>query len=179
MADLKKTKITKEEACVLAFIQEAWESSQNWLVVFDKLKQQYHAPEFSYVSYVINFCAARGYLHILQWMRMPSERPSEIPGWSNWTCAVAALNGHLHVLEWLRNPVSPDGKQLPCGPCPWDERVCAAAALNGQVEVLEYLYEAEAPYYLCNFYEIHENCKQFIYAYGESWKSRRFDVPLN
>ena len=218
MADTQDTQITKKdkeaetetETEVLAFIQEAYQSSHNWEVVFEKVHQKYNN---SNAGCVMNFCAGRGYIQVIQWLRTPilpelpsrtpelpsgtpelpsgtpelssrtpelSSRTPEFPEdpcpWGEYTCAFAANNGHLHVLRWIRNPVFPDGSPLPGGPCPWGEFSCGYAALNGHVEVLEYLYEAEAPYWISH--KVHDNCKEFLDTYGESWASRRFDVPL-
>ena len=177
--DTQETKITEkedltsdDEISVLAVMQEAWESSHDWNVVFEKVKQE---CDIKTVFSMIDFCAICGYLRILQWLRSPDLPGGPYP-WDHMVFYNAANYGHVHVLQWLRNPVSASGRPLPGGPCPWTEWACHNAAFYGHIEVLEYLYEVEAPCRLPN--HVHESCKEFLEMYGESWQSRRFDVPL-
>ena len=222
VADTQEMQMTNEEVLALAFIQQAWAASHDWDVVLQKVKEKYSVPYIACIYSVMEFCAARGYLQVIQWMRSPElpggpchwdhwccaraakhgdlhvlqwlrnpvfpsgtlsempgnapESPSEPCPWDSVACTWAAGRGHLQVLQWLRNPVSPSGMPLPGGPCPWDVQACYYAGMNGHLEVLEYLYEAEAPFKLPN--NVHENCKEFVEIYRESWESRTFDVPL-
>ena len=139
MADQESDVNTEnDEIELLSFIQEAYQSSHDWDVVLEQVKQEYN---ISYLGGLINFCAIRGYVNAIQWLRRPD---------------------------------------LPGGPCSWNEWACYNAAWNGHVGVLKYLYEEEAPFLVPNtrYCKVHENCKEFMDTYGESWNSRRFDVPL-
>ena len=184
MADQDKPKYEEtskdDETAVLTLIQETYESSHDWDVVFERIQLEYYVPYISNPSdlaCVIEYCAARGYLRVLKWLRSPeffSGGPDNPCPWNERACAYAAASGHLHVLKWLRGPEFSSG--VPGGPCPWDELACFFAAQNNNVKILEYLYDSEAPYSLPSC--IHKNCIEFFETYGESWKSRRFDVPL-
>ena len=139
--DAKTKNEAKTETEVLSFIQQAWSDSHDWHLVFEKVKREYNFQGHYIGDTVITFCAYRGYLRAMQWMR---------------------------------SPVSADG--TPGAPCPWNKLTCAYAARNGYLEILEYLYEAEAPFGQPAI--IHNNCKEFMATYRDSWKSGRFDLPL-
>lgn len=73
--------------------------------------------------------AAKGHLHVLQWLRRSANCP-----WDSGTSTQAAANGHLDVLQWVRTEE-----------CPWDHKTVIEAARHGHVSLLRWALSNKCP----------------------------------
>ncbi len=90
-------------------------------------------PSFELPEGMCREAAANGYLHTLQWLRLPENGPCY---WNAEVCTYAAGAGQLEVLQWMRS----------CDPpCPWDETVCSHASCSNYFEITQWARAQNPP----------------------------------
>ena len=84
---------------------------------------------YSEEEILLNYCAEKGYIKILQWALHKNMK------FSVNVCSEAARGGHLKILKWLRS-----------NRCPWYKDVCSNAAEGGHIEILQWLRSNGCPW---------------------------------